>query len=484
MSAAEWTISDPEFQADAVVPLNPVYPWAGHRNFAYDLVRWMRPARIVELGVHWGTSFFAFAQAIKDEHLPTRLIGVDTFRGDEHAGTYGGEVLAAVNAVIERYFPAQGIVLHKSLFTEALPRVEDESVDILHIDGLHTHEACRFDYTAWLPKLAPEGAVLFHDTAPSTGYGSAHFWKEIAAQHPSFAFEHSWGLGTLFPKGASRLAALRRQRLDERIMLYTHRAEHRLARLEVRDLTAMVQERGEAVRNQTQKLRDRDERIAHLADELQAANERRQELAERQKQVIGEREAWTADLRRGLEAARALAADRDALIQRLDAADQRLAAAETMARERYEKLQDLRRAAAERELRVREAERERETAEQRFTHLSEHLDRVNTLHDRRRAEAEALERRLKEQQAVNDELSARVERLETDVELLSVRAEHVEGVIAAQRTQLAALMETRVGRRAARRLADRAPLPSPVVVALNGPPVGSTNGTAHGSPRG
>ncbi|MFM9994723.1 MAG: class I SAM-dependent methyltransferase [Phycisphaerales bacterium] len=481
MSRPEWTISDPEFQADAVVPLNPVYPWSGHRNFAYDLVRWVRPGRIVELGVHWGTSFFAFAQAIKDEKLPTRLIGVDTFKGDEHAGAYGGEVLAAVRTVIDRYFPTQDIVLHEGYFNDALPRVEDESVDILHIDGLHTHEACRCDYAAWLPKLAPEGVVLFHDTAPSTGYGSASFWKEIAARHPSFAFEHSWGLGVLFPKGSERLAGLRAQRLDERIMLYTHRAEHRLARIEVRDLTAMMEERGEAVQSQKRMMRERDERIARLADELQAAHERKQELVERQKQVVGEREAWTADLRRGLEAARALAADRDALVERLSASDQRLAAAESMARERYDKLQDLRRAAADREQRLRDTEHERDAAQQKHEQLSGHMDRVNALHERRKAEAAALQRRLKEQQAVNDELKARLERLETDVELLSVRSEHVEDIIAAQRTQLAALMETRVGRRAARRLAERAPLPSPVIMPANRAPAGSANGSAHGS---
>lgn len=461
MTSAEWTISDPEFQADAVVPLNPVYPWGGHRGFAYDLVRWMRPARIVELGVHWGTSFFAFAQAIKDDKLPTELIGVDTFRGDEHAGFYGDEVLETVRRIIERYFQVQNVALRPMLFSEALGGVGDESVDLLHIDGLHTQEACRFDYTAWLPKLAPEGVVLFHDTAPSTGYGSAVFWKEVSASHPSFAFEHSWGLGVLFPRGDSRLRALRERRLDDLVGYYTHRAERRLAEARVRDLTRIADERHATIEAQAQLIQRRDEHIANLTRDLQAAHERRAELLERQRQLMSERDAWVSDLREGLGAARSLAAERDALTRRLESA-------EAMAVQRFERLQVLRRAFAE-------LRRDRREDRCRVEALSAHLDRVNAALERRTAEAADLERRWKEQATMNQQLAARVDRLETDAELLAVRLEHVESLMETQRAQLGALMETRPGRQAAKRLAE-APAPPRVVVTVNGSPNGEPRG--------
>ena len=32
-------------------------PWSGHRSFAYDLVSFVKPNTIVELGTHYGTSF-------------------------------------------------------------------------------------------------------------------------------------------------------------------------------------------------------------------------------------------------------------------------------------------------------------------------------------------------------------------------------------------------------------------------------------------
>ncbi len=439
MSAPEttnprWTVSDPEFQADGVVPLNPVYPWAGHRNFAYDLVRWMKPGRIVELGVHWGTSFFAFAQAIKDERLPTELVGVDTFKGDEHAGLYGDEVLTAVQSVIDRYFEGRSIVLHRMLFTEALGKVADGSADLIHIDGLHTHEAARFDYLSWLPKLAPGGIMLFHDTAPGTGYGSANFWKELSSQTPSIAFEHSWGLGVLFPKGDARLIALRTQNLDDKIALYTWKAEFRLAELKVRDLTRMSEQRYATIQEQQRLVEQRDRELAAHAERLR------------------EHRAWLADVRKGLDAARALGADRDSLARRLQGA-------ETMCRERYDKIQGL--------------QRDLDAAARRSAEISRHLDTVNGALERRTAEAIALERKLKEQQAMNDELKARVERLETDLELLGVRTGHVEEVLAEQRARLGALMKTRAGRRAA---ANLAALATPIVISSNGAAAGGARG--------
>ena len=74
--------------------------------------------------------------------------------------------------------------------------------DIIHIDGLHTYEAVSHDFSIWLPKLCENGIMLFHDIASVKKYGSNRFWEELKQQYPyHFEFEHSWGLGILFPKG-------------------------------------------------------------------------------------------------------------------------------------------------------------------------------------------------------------------------------------------------------------------------------------------
>ncbi|PDO09814.1 MAG: hypothetical protein BLM47_10730 [Candidatus Reconcilbacillus cellulovorans] len=203
----KFTQNLPKFEADALNPILPYTPWAGHRLFAYDLVQTLRPNRVVELGTHYGCSFFAFVQAAKDAGLGTELIAVDTWWGDEQAGFYGEDVFERVQKTVETYYARQNIRLMRCWFHEALTHFEDGSIDILHIDGCHHYENVREDFESWLPKVHPEGVVLMHDIAPRTGYGSAKFWREIRDKFGGYIeFLNDWGLGVLFlhPRSADR----------------------------------------------------------------------------------------------------------------------------------------------------------------------------------------------------------------------------------------------------------------------------------------
>jgi len=171
--------------------------WQEHIPFGMALVQMLRPKVLVELGVHTGDSYLAFCQAVAELGLDTACYGVDTWRGDEHAGFFGDEVLAELRKHHDaRYGTFSRLV--QSTFDEAARHLPDGAVTLLHVDGLHTYEAVAHDWETWKPKLGSGAVVLFHDiNVRERDFGVWKLWEEIKAGRPHFEFKHGHGLGVL-----------------------------------------------------------------------------------------------------------------------------------------------------------------------------------------------------------------------------------------------------------------------------------------------
>ena len=186
--------------------------WWGHVPFAQWLIHVARPGNVVELGTHNGVSYAAFCSSIVADGIDCRCTAVDTWRGDRHAGEYDNEIFTNLKAWHDDRY-AGFSTLMRCTFDEALPQIEDGSVDLLHIDGLHTYEEVRHDFETWLPKLSRRGVVLLHDTEERIDdFGVWRLWAELRERYPSFGLKHSHGLGLLAvgadaPKAVQALCA-------------------------------------------------------------------------------------------------------------------------------------------------------------------------------------------------------------------------------------------------------------------------------------
>jgi len=171
--------------------------WGGHIPFLFCLIACLKPRVYAELGSHYGASFFAACQAMQLNKLSGKAIAIDLWKGDEHAGFYGESVFNNFQYILNKKYSDVGDYLRLD-FDDASRVFEDQSVDLLHVDGLHTYEAVKNDYETWRSKVTNNGVIIFHDTnVLNGGFGVWKLWKEISAEAVSFEFKHTHGLGVM-----------------------------------------------------------------------------------------------------------------------------------------------------------------------------------------------------------------------------------------------------------------------------------------------
>jgi hypothetical protein len=163
--------------------------WLGHLKFAMWLVNKYKPKIIVELGVDYGHSSFAFSS----EGIGN-VYGIDSFEGDIHAGQRNTlDVLVDTQKhllnnkllVKDNFYPIKG-------FFDNVYESFEYDIDILHIDGLHTYDAVSNDFNKWITKTHENSIILMHDVVAFKDT-VGKFFDEL--QYPKTFFSHSAGLG-------------------------------------------------------------------------------------------------------------------------------------------------------------------------------------------------------------------------------------------------------------------------------------------------
>lgn len=263
--------------------------WVGHLPFAAWMIQEVSPKIFVELGTHSGNSYFSFCQSIVEAGISSKCYAVDTWQGDVHAGQYDEETFIKIDDYHKKHY-ADFSRLLRMTFDDAVSYFSDESIDVLHIDGLHTYDAVRHDFETWLPKLAPGAIVMFHDTnVRERNFGVWKLWEELQSSYPNnLEFLHSNGLGVLQLTNApdsKKLDWLQPESHDQKqlIKYFSVLGSRQLERFDLDQLKQHVTNVNRAVAERDGQIGNLHQLIAERDGQITGLN---QEIIERDRQIV------------------------------------------------------------------------------------------------------------------------------------------------------------------------------------------------------
>ena len=192
---------------DSVFSIPEISPWQVRpelERFA-DIVAKLNASAVLEIGTANGGTLCVFSRLARPDAV---IVSVD-FPGDPRFGIgYGG-----ARSLLYRAFSKSSQRMHLIRGDSHLSKTVSEvrkrcpCFDHIFIDGDHTYEGVKEDFSNFSPLIRSGGIIAFHDIigehSPESGFEVARFWNEIKSsfRHEEIVENRSqgWaGIGVLY----------------------------------------------------------------------------------------------------------------------------------------------------------------------------------------------------------------------------------------------------------------------------------------------
>ena len=211
-SAYHYSIKGSSFESErrvkqsAIYSMHQLHGWCSDYKAStlMNLIWFMRPKTVVEIGVFGGKSLVPMGFAVKSLNNEGLVYGIDPWSAAASAeGQEGADkdywssldhdaILEHLQGKIVEFQLSDQIKLIRATSSDADPI---PNIDILHIDGNHSDDASYFDTIKWVSLVRKGGMIIFDDITWSsidraTKWLDANCIKVIEIEDES----NSWGI--------------------------------------------------------------------------------------------------------------------------------------------------------------------------------------------------------------------------------------------------------------------------------------------------
>jgi predicted O-methyltransferase YrrM len=139
----------------------------GERRAIYQIIAWLKPRRVLEIGTHIGASTLVIAQALASHAGPGSFVltGDILDVNDPAQGAFSGLGTLSPRDGL-RQLGLEDRVHFKAMAALPLMQDIDQKFDFIFLDGDHSAPAVYQEISAALKLLEPDGIILLHDFYP------------------------------------------------------------------------------------------------------------------------------------------------------------------------------------------------------------------------------------------------------------------------------------------------------------------------------